>query len=243
MGITTAIVATGQGIGFAIPSNVAKNVITQLREKGKVVRGWIGVTVQEVTPDIAESFGLKGTKGALVGSVEPGGPAEVAGVRRGDIIVRFNGKEVKTMSELPLMVAETPVGGTAPMTLVREGKELTLSLKIMERAEEGGTSLAHKGAAGESNFGMSLQDMTPDLRRKLRIEDQRGVVVTEVTEGSAAEEAGIEAGDIVEEVNRTPVRSVAEYRTVLGKGRKDAPVLLLLKRGASTFYASLKTSQ
>ena len=95
VGITTAIVATGQGIGFAIPSNVAKNVVTQLREKGKVVRGWIGVTVQEVTPDIAESFGLKGAKGALVGSVEPAGPAQAAGVKRGDIIVRFNGKEVK----------------------------------------------------------------------------------------------------------------------------------------------------
>lgn len=98
VGITTAIVATGQGIGFAIPSNVAKNVVTQLREKGKVVRGWIGVSIQKVTPDIAESFGLKGAKGALVGSVEPAGPAQAAGVKRGDIIVRFNGKEVKVMS-------------------------------------------------------------------------------------------------------------------------------------------------
>ena len=143
------------------------------------------------------------------------------------------------MSDLPLMVAETPVGSTAPVTLVREGKEITLSLKVGERAEEGGTPPRHKAAAAESDFGMSLEDITPALQRKLHIGERRGVVVTDVTEGSAAEEAGIEAGDIVEEVNRTPVGSVAEYRAVLGKARKGAPVLLLLKRGASTFYASL----
>ncbi len=242
VGITTAIVATGQGIGFAIPSNVARNVVTQLRERGKVVRGWIGVSIQQVTPDIAESFGLKGAKGALVGSVEPAGPAQAAGVKRGDIIVRFNGKEVKVMSDLPLIVAETPVGSAAPMTLIREGKEITLSVKIVERAEEGETPPAEKAAPAESDFGMSLEDITPVLQKKLHIEERRGIVVTDVTQGSAEEEAGIEAGDLVEEVNRTPVRSVAEYRAVLKKARKGAPVLLLLKRGEATYYASLKTS-
>ncbi len=241
VGITTAIVATGQGIGFAIPSNVARNVVTQLREKGKVVRGWIGVSVQEVTPDIAESFGLKWPKGALVGSVDPAGPAEAAGVRRGDIIVRFNGKEVRTVSDLPMIVAQTPVGTAAPVTFIREGKEITLSVKVGERSDEGETTPVEKAAAEESDFGMFLEDITPVLQRKLRIRDRRGVVVTDVGEGSAAQEAGIEAGDIVEEVNRTPVRSVAEYRAALGKAKKGAPVLLLLKRGASTFYASLKT--
>jgi serine protease Do len=243
VGITTAIVATGQGIGFAIPSNVAKNVVAQLREKGKVVRGWIGVSVQEVTPDIAESFGLKRTKGALVGSVEPAGPAEAAGVRRGDVIVRFSGKEVKTMSDLPFLVAQAPVGSTALATVVREGKEITLSVKVGERAEEGETPSAKKAAAGESDFGLSLDDITPVLQKKLRIEDRRGIVVTDVAEGSTAQEAGIEAGDIVKEVNRTPVLSVADYRAVLGKAKKGAPVLLFLKRGGATLYASLKTPQ
>ena len=130
VGITTAIVATGQGIGFAIPSNVAKNVVTQLREKGKVVRGWIGVSIQKVTPDIAESFGLKGAKGALVGSVEPAGPAQASGreERRYHRAVQREGGQ-GPVSDLPLIVAETPVGSAAPMTLIREGKEITLSVK------------------------------------------------------------------------------------------------------------------
>lgn len=141
-----------------------------------------------------------------------------------------------------MIVAETPVGSAAPMTLIREGKEITLSVKIVERAEEGETPPAEKAAPAESDFGMSLEDITPALQKKLHIEERRGIVVTDVTQGSAEEEAGIEAGNLVEEVNRTPVRSVAEYRAVLKKARKGAPVLLLLKRGEATYYASLKTS-
>ncbi len=243
VGITTAIVAVGQGIGFAIPSNVAKNVIAQLREKGKVVRGWIGVTVQEVTPEIAESFGLKGTKGALVGNVDPEGPAQKAGVNRGDIIVRFNGKEVKTMSDLPLMVADARAGSIVPVAILREGKEIALDLKIAERAEEAGPPQAPSVAPSESDFGMSLEDMTPNLQKKLHTEERRGVAVAGVSEGSEADEAGIEEGDIVEEVNRMPVGTVAEYRAVLKKAKKGAPVLLLLKRGNATFYATLGTAK
>ena len=156
--------------------------------------------------------------------------------------MRFNGKEVKTVSDLSLVVAQTPVGGTAPVTLIREGKEITLSVKIGERAEEGEATPVEKAAAAESDFGMSLEDITPILQRKLHIRDRRGIVVTDVSEGSAAQEAGIEAGDVMEEVNRAPVQSVAEYRAALGKAKKGAPVLFFLKRGAATFYASLKTS-
>jgi serine protease Do len=241
VGITTAIVATGQGIGFAIPSNMAKTVVAQLREKGRVIRGWIGVSIQKVSPEIAESLGIKEARGALVGDVTAGGPAEVAGVKRGDVIVKFNGKEVNNMSDLPLMVAATRVGSVVPMTVQREGREITLNLKIGELAEEKETSPSKKPAE-EQDFGMLLEDITPALQKRFDIEDRTGVVVVEVTPGSAADDAEIEAGDIVKEVNRKPVRNLREYRAVLRKVRIGSPALLLIKRHGTTFYATLTAS-
>ncbi|OPY69855.1 MAG: putative periplasmic serine endoprotease DegP-like precursor [Syntrophorhabdaceae bacterium PtaU1.Bin034] len=242
VGITTAIVATGQGIGFAIPSNMAKNVVNQLREKGKVIRGWIGVSVQAVTPEIAESFGMKERRGALIGDVVPEGPAQAAGLRRGDIIVRFNNKDIKTMTDLPLLVAQAPVGSTVPVTILREGKEMNINLKIGELPEEK-TAAPSKQAVRESDFGMSLEDITPSLQKKMKLQDKTGVVVIDVAQGSPAEDAGIEAGDVIKEVNRTPVKNLAEYKTAVAKIKKGSPILLLLKRGAMTFYASLKDGE
>jgi serine protease Do len=136
VGIATAIIATGQGIGFAVPSNMARDIAAQLREKGRVVRGWMGVVVQEMTPEIARSFGMKEASGALIGDVVAGGPAEVAGMKRGDIIVGYNDKPVKSVSDLPMMVARTPIGSTARVKVMREGKEKTLKLKVGEMPEE-----------------------------------------------------------------------------------------------------------
>ncbi len=130
IGINTAIIASGQGIGFAIPSNMAKSVISQLKEKGKVTRGWIGVSIQSLTPELARSFGLKETKGALVADVEPGGPADLAGIKRGDIIISFNEIEIKEMSDLPRIVAETPIGKTVNVKIIRNGKEKVLRITI-----------------------------------------------------------------------------------------------------------------
>lgn len=130
IGINTAIIASGQGIGFAIPSNMAKTVITQLKEKGKVIRGWIGVSIQTLTPELAQSFGLKETRGALVADVVPGGPADKAGLKRGDIIISFDGKEINEMSELPKIVAETPIGKTVNVKIIRNGKEKILKMTI-----------------------------------------------------------------------------------------------------------------
>ena len=239
VGITTAIVATGQGIGFAIPSNVAKNVVAQLREKGRVVRGWIGVSIQEVTPEMAELFGMKRPVGALVGDVEPKSPAQAAGIKRGDIIIKFNGKEVKAMSDLPLMVAETPVGSTVKVTVVREGKELALPVKIEELAEEKAAPPASKEPE-PSDFGMTLGDITPEVQQELGTVEKTGVIVLDVAKGSVADEAGIEPGDIIKEVNRRPVRKLDEYRATVAKAGKGATVLILIKRGNATFYVSLK---
>lgn len=136
IGITTAIVAEGRGLGFAIPSAMAKQIITQLREKGRVVRGWIGVSIQEMTPDLAHSLGMKEAKGAFVGGTTPGGPAETAGVRSGDIVVRFDGQPIKTSSDLTSLVAQAPVNGRVPITVFREDRQIDLKVRITELSEE-----------------------------------------------------------------------------------------------------------
>lgn len=136
VGIATAIMATGRGIGFAVPSNTAKDVVAQLREKGRVTRGWIGVVIQEVTQDIADAFGMKEARGALVGDVMPGGPAEAAGIEKGDVILRYNDSAVKCVSDLPMMVARTPIGSTARIAVFRKGGEKSLKLKVAEAPEE-----------------------------------------------------------------------------------------------------------
>jgi serine protease Do len=240
IGINTAIIASGQGIGFAIPSNMAKNIIAQLKEKGKVVRGWIGVSVQTVTPEIAQSFGLKETGGALVSDVVPGGPAEAAGIKRGDIIVAFDGKNIGKMSDLPVIVAGTSVGTTVPVKVMREGKELTLNIKIAEMSEAG---VAAQAAPTEERLGMTVGSITPQVMRELGLRDRTGVVVTDVAQGSPAEDAGIQAGDVIKETNRVPVNNIRDFETALRKSGKNRPVLLLIKRGAATFYVSIAASE
>jgi len=136
IGINTAIVAAGQGIGFAVPSNIARAIVAQLRQKGKVVRGWIGVSTQTVTPELAPSFGLKEPKGALVSEVASGGPAAAAGMKPGDVVIAFNGKDVKNVFDLPKWVAEAPIGKVAPATIIRDKKEMTLRVKVEELKEQ-----------------------------------------------------------------------------------------------------------
>lgn len=237
VGINTAIVSGGQGIGFAIPSAVAKTITTQLKQKGKVVRGWIGVTIQAITPQLAQSFGMKEPKGALVGDVVKGGPAEKAGMRIGDVIVSFDGKNVKSSSDLPRLVAETPVGKSVPVTVMREGKELQVSVKVEELTEE---KVAAQSRAPAESLGMRVADITPRIRQQLGTTEKTGVVVLSVEQGSLADEAGIQLGDVIIGVNRKSVRSVAEYEAALGSSGKGQPLLLLVKRGRQTFFVTLE---
>ncbi len=239
IGINTAIISGGQGIGFAIPSNMASNIIGQLKTKGKVVRGWIGVSVQTVTPEIAQSFGLKEAKGALVSSVIPGGPAAAAGVKRGDIITSFNGEEIGKMSDLPAVVAATPAGKTVPVKVTREGKELTLNIRIAEMPEAGAAAQA---APTEERLGITVENITPQIMRELGLSDRTGVVVTGVASGSPADDAGIQAGDIIKETNRVPVKNLGDFESALSRSGKNKPVLFLIKRGAATFYVSIAAS-
>ena len=237
IGINTAIFSGGQGIGFAIPSAVARSVVAQLKQKGRVVRGWIGVSIQTVTPEIAKSFGLKEPRGALVGDVDPAGPAGQGGLRQGDIIVSFAGHQVKNANDLPRLVAETPVGKRVPVVVLRDGKEIQVTLKVEELTEE---KVASPSPSPVPSLGMQVESLTEQLRLQAGIEEDSGVVVTEVEPGGSADDAGVQVGDVIKELNRKPVKDLSDYRAALGAAKKGSPLLLLLKRGKQTLYASLE---
>ena len=239
IGINTAIFSrTGgnMGIGFAIPINLAKELLPQLRGKGKVTRGYLGVLIQKVTPEIAESLGMERGYGALVANVSKDGPADKAGVKVGDVIVEFDGKEVKDSAELPIIVARTPVDKKVRMKVLRDKKEVALSVAVGElKDEEVVASVPEKG-----ELGLTVQKLTPQLAENLGLDKTDGVVVTAVEPGSAADEAGIRRGDVIVEVDRKPVRGVEEYRKAIAGSRKGRGLLFLVRRGESTLFLALK---
>lgn len=237
IGINTAIVATGQGIGFAIPINMAKELLVPLREKGRVVRGWLGVQVQRVTPELAKSFGLERDRGALVADVMPDTPAERAGLERGDIIVEFNDRKIEEMTDLPRIVATTPPGVEVPVKLMRKGQEKVVQVKIAELKEE---QVAAAGGTLEESLGMTVQELTPEIAQNLGVTDTKGVVVSNVDEGSPADEAGIRRGDVILEVNQRKVESLKDYRAAIGRVSGADSLLLLLRRGNNVLYVALK---
>jgi serine protease Do len=241
VGINTAILASGQGIGFATPSNIAKTVIPQLREKGKVIRGMIGVQVQNVTPELAKSFGMAEPKGALVAEVNPDSPAEKAGIHRGDVIIEFNGQPINEMNELPRMVAATPPGAKASIKVLREGKEKTLSLSITEMTEEKAAQAGSDEAVDkESPLGLVVNNLTPELAKRFRLRDTKGVVVTQVAAGTPGADAGIRPGDLVLEVGGQVVATVKEYREAIKTLKKGQVARFLIKRQGRTLYVTVE---
>ena len=236
IGINTAIVAGGQGIGFAIPVNLAKDIMTQLKETGMVTRGWLGVAIQPVTAELAQSFGLKGEKGALVSEVHKDSPAEKAGLKSGDIILEFNGKTINEMSELPRMVAATPIGKNVNVKILREGKVQYVAINIErlhEKDEKDVSKIPDK-------LGISVSELNSDLAVRLRIRETRGVVVTEVKPGSTAEVAGIARGDVIKEVNGSKVETVGDYEKAIAARKKGGILRFLLKRGENSLYVALR---
>ena len=241
IGINTAIVASGQGIGFAIPSNLTKQVFAQLKEKGKVARGWIGVSIQSVTPEIAEAFKLKESRGALVGDVVPGSPAEAGGIQRGDVIVAFDGKPVRDASDLPRIVAETPIKKLSTLKVLREGQEMEVRVTVAEMDEEK-TASRKQRKAPDQDLGMTVEEITPQWAREFNLREKTGVVILEVAPNSPAEEANLQPGDVIKEVARKPIRSLKDYRGAMEKLQGSRSILLFISRGGQTFYASLKVS-
>ncbi|APR83856.1 HtrA protease/chaperone protein [Minicystis rosea] len=243
IGINTAIATSGggrgnQGIGFAVPSNLAREVVKQIQDHGHVIRGWLGVAVQEITPAMAEALGLKTTGGALISDVQDNSPAARAGLKRGDVVLELDGRAVGDSRGLRMAIAETPPGTVVGMTVLREGKRVDLKaalgqLPAEEKQAEGGPQA---GPAG--SLGMQIAPLTPDLARRLDMpEGATGVVITQVQPGSRAAEAGIRPGDIIQEIDRNAVQSPNDVKRVLEKDTKRAHLLLVRREGATRYVA------
>ncbi|MCX8011913.1 MAG: DegQ family serine endoprotease [Desulfobacterota bacterium] len=241
IGINTAIIAQANGIGFAIPANMAKEIIPQLKEKGKVVRGWLGVMIQKVTPELAQSFGLSEGKGALVAQVQEDSPAARAGIKKGDIILKFEGKEINEMDELPRLVAGTPVGKKVTLVIFRDGKEKSVTLTLGEMPEEQKEIPIEK--VKEDQLGLKVQELTPDLANQMGIADKEGVIITDVEPGGPADEAGLQRGDIIKEVNRIPVKNIKNYSDILAKAKPGENILFFIRRGEDSLYLVLKPAK
>ena len=240
IGINAAIFSqTGGsvGIGFAIPSNLAKTVVTQLADTGHVSRGWLGVSIQSLTPELAKSFGLTETTGALVGSVTDDSPAMKAGIKAGDIITEFDGHKVARSEALPRLVAETPAGREVPVTVLRDGKTMKLTAKVA-KLDEPDQKVA-SDASEKGKLGVAVEPVTPAVARELGLKETRGVVVRRVEDGGRAANAGIRSGDVILEVDRQPVKDVAALKRIVDKHPNGTPLLLLLQREDGTMYLAV----
>ena len=240
IGINTAINPRANTIGFAVPVNMAKGILPQLRSTGRVSRGWLGVYIQAIDEDTAELLGLDSKKGALVSKVDPRGPAADAGVQQGDVIVEFNGETVGEMDELPKLVASAPVGTKARLKVLRKGKEKSLTVELGEL--EATAQVAQvEPETKPGAYGLQVRTVTPEIAQELGLDEPEGVVVGTVEPGSPAEKAGLRRGDVILEVNQESIDDAAEFREALEEAERGA--LLLVSRGGAQIYVPLKPDQ
>jgi serine protease Do len=235
VGINTAILAGGQGIGFAIPVNMAKAILPQLKESGKVTRGWLGVSLQAVTPELAQSFGMDSEKGGLVAEVLKDSPAEKAGFKGGDIILEYDGRAIHEMNELPRMVAGTPVGKKVNVKVLRDGKEKTLPVTIeqLKDGDEEDTTLS------SDRLGVKVGQLSHERAQQMRLENG-AVVVTDVQADSLADRAGIVEGDVIREINGAPIKTVADYSKAVSSVKKGGYLKILLRRGNAALFVAVR---
>jgi len=230
VGINTAIIASGQGIGFAIPIDLANGIIQQLKTDGEVTRGWLGITIQDLSGDLAEYYSVKDKTGVLVADVIPGDPADQAGIKSHDIITKVNGDSVKTGRDLTAKSANLTVGDNATLTVLRDGKQKTLNVKVGKRPLTLAAAAEAPRKEKETEFGFQVADLTPQMARQLNLTDDKGVVVVGVKTNSKAEDAGIQKGDLIKEVNRKPVVSTGDFKKLFHKHNTGDGVDLLVKR-------------
>ncbi|MDX2439856.1 MAG: Do family serine endopeptidase [Desulfobacterales bacterium] len=234
VGINTAIIASGQGIGFAIPINLADGIIAQLKTSGEVTRGWLGVGIQDLTPELAEYYKVKDKKGVLVTHVFKGDPADTGGIKAKDIIIKIDGKPVPTARELSGTIAGIAVGKKIAILLIRDGKEKTVYIKIAKRKDD--ESLVSKETESSNGLGLMASELTPEIAKQLGFdENEMGVMITGVKPGSKGELAGVRQGDLIKEINRKPVSTLNDYQKKMQKIKKGETIHLLIKRSRIGF--------
>ena len=229
VGINTAIIAGGSGIGFAIPINLAKNIVDQLKSSGEVIRGWLGVGIQDISKQVAEYYGIKSKKGVLVTEVFPDDPADKAGIEPQDIILSINGIEVGTSREITSMIADLGVGETVKIKALRNGKTRTFSVKIAKR-EETRISARSTRKEKQTELGISVENVTPEIARRFNLKDAKGVIVSAVEPDSKADEAGVKRLDIIKEINHKSIATVSDLNKVISEIKKDEPIRMFIWR-------------
>ena len=245
VGINSAILSRSGGnvgIGFSIPSNMAKRIYTELAAKGKITRGWLGVSIQPLTPELAKSFGLKEPKGVLVADVVKDSPADKAGLTSGDILTEFDGKKVDAPQDLQKIVAVTTPGKGVPVKVWRDKGEKSLEIKIGETPEETAQA-TEPGGKGKSLLGLDARPLTPEIARQLNLRTTEGVVVARVDEDSPAAEAGLQRGDVIREVNRQRVRSIQDFERATQGLKGGDRVTVLLQRGPQSLYVAFSVAK
>lgn len=237
IGINAMIIQPGQGIGFAIPINLARTIMLELIKTGKVIRPWIGIGLQDITPDLMRFFNLKEKEGALISQVYSGSPAEKAGVKAGDVVVEVDGVKIKNSQDVVREVLKKKVGQKVNLMILREGKRVEVSVVTAQMPEK----IGERGATHPARqwFGLQVSNVTPDIAKQLGLSKTEGVVITGVEPNSAGQAAGLKTGDILLEVNRQKILNESDYVSAMEKAKPDQGVLLLVDRGGSTFFTTL----
>ena len=241
IGINTAIINFAQGIGFAIPSNMAQEIVEQLIQRGKVVRGWLGVGIQAVTEDLASKFDVKGSEGVLINEVFEGDPADKAGLRPGDIIIKVNGKTVDTPQTLSRLIAGLGPNEKAKVAVMRDGKKKTVTVVLAERKDE--TIVASIPSQDEALLGLTVQDLTSELAERFKLRESKGVLITKVEPDSIAASQGLKEGDLIREINREKIDNEEDFRKALNEAKKGEGVLVRVVRENRAFFLVLKTQE
>ena len=243
VGVNTAVMARGQGLGFAIPINMAKTVVEHLKVHGKVIRGWLGIMIQDITPEISEALGINRDKGGLVSEVKEGSPADKAGLRRGDVIVSVEGEKIPDAATLARKLALTRPGVDTKFVVLRDGKERVFTVKLIEHPDNEKIEESPDKLKAEEELGIEVSEITEQLRNRFNIQASGGVVIAKVARGSLASEAGFRPGDVILEVNGDAVGGLDEYQGALDEHGSKETLLFLIERRGRTIYLGVKVGR
>src|SRR5262245_6317761 len=245
IGINTAIVAGWSGIGFAIPSNMARKIYTELKDKGRVTRGWMGVSIQPLTPELARSFGSKDAKGVLINEVMPESPAAKAGLKPGDILLEFDGRPMEGPGDLQRAVGFFSPDRSAKVKIWRDQAEKTLEVKVGQAPDERQAQQQRPGGGSRarSMLGLEVRPVTPEIARQLNLRTTEGVIVVRVEDGSSAAEAGVQRGDVVKQLNGQTVKTMADYERLTREMKEGDPLTVLLQRGPMSLYVAFRVGR